>query len=308
MIATRFRSVYWVGGVAVAALGCYLVSQRVAAERATLVTVEASIVAGKRDIRALQTEIGTRAGLNQIEKWNADVLSLSAPKAGQFLSSEVQLASLSRPAQPAMDAPTVTQVAAIEPAAAEPGITRTAYRAPEAEPRPAEPRPAERRDQRVAEQKAGHAVERHAARSTERQTEHAEPHASRLAERHTVRPAERHAERDTDRNGKMGAREHPEHAGSRLAAKSPAKPSVKLAAVKLANVKLADKADRSAAKKARAKRTDEVERADQTPRLRQAIYVKPRHDHQSVALLDDRLLGDIDRVAASERAGGKRNR
>ncbi|MDB5662445.1 MAG: hypothetical protein JWN59_783, partial [Sphingomonas bacterium] len=89
MIATRFRSVYWVGGVAVAALGCYLVSQRVAAERAELASVEASIVTGKREIRALETELGTRAGMNQLERWNVEVLSLSAPKPGQYLDSEV---------------------------------------------------------------------------------------------------------------------------------------------------------------------------------------------------------------------------
>lgn len=96
MIATRFRSVGWVAGVAVAALGCYLVSQRVATERATVAKVERQILAAKQDIRQLQTEIGTRGRMGQLEVWNGQVLALSAPKAGQFLDSEVRLASLNQ--------------------------------------------------------------------------------------------------------------------------------------------------------------------------------------------------------------------
>lgn len=96
MIATRFRSVGWVAGVAVAALGCYLVSQRVATERSTVAKVERQILAAKQDIRHLQTEIGTRGRMGQLELWNGQVLALSAPKAGQFLDNEVRLASLNQ--------------------------------------------------------------------------------------------------------------------------------------------------------------------------------------------------------------------
>lgn len=96
MIATRFRSVGWVAGVAVAALGCYLVSQRVATERATVAKVERQILAAKQDIRQLQAEIGTRGRMGQLEIWNGQVLALSAPKAGQFLDSELRLASLNQ--------------------------------------------------------------------------------------------------------------------------------------------------------------------------------------------------------------------
>ena len=195
MIAMRFRSVYWVAGVGVAALGCYLVSQRVASERITLARTEQAIVAGKRDIRALQTEIGTRAGMNQLEKWNADVLALSAPRAGQFVSSEVQLAALVRPVQPAMDAPVVIRVSATVSAPPVP------------------------------------------------------PQIIRVSD--VVAPAATH------------------------------RPAPKLAV---------------------------ADDGDDTPRVRQAVYVKPGRDHQNVALLDERLLGDLDRIASTERADGKRNR
>lgn len=100
----RFRSIYSVGAVAVAALACYLLAQHVAGEHAALARTELAIVATKRDIRVLQTEITTRAGMNQIERWNRDVLALSAPKASQFLASEVQLAALAHIVPPAMAA------------------------------------------------------------------------------------------------------------------------------------------------------------------------------------------------------------
>jgi len=94
MIAQRFRPLGWVAGVATAATGLYLVSLQVAAERGKLEAVERQIVRAQRDMRQLQTELGTRASLRQLEKWNGDVLALSAPKASQYLHGEAQLASL----------------------------------------------------------------------------------------------------------------------------------------------------------------------------------------------------------------------
>jgi hypothetical protein len=94
MIGQRFRSLGWVAGVATAATCLYMVSLQVAAERGKLESVERQIATAQRDMRQLQTELGTRASLRQLEKWNGDVLALSAPKAQQFLKSETQLASL----------------------------------------------------------------------------------------------------------------------------------------------------------------------------------------------------------------------
>lgn len=94
MIAQRFRPVGWVAGVALAATGLYLVSLQVASERGRLEAIDRKIAATRRDIRQLQTEMGTRASLRQLERWNGEVLSLSAPQAGQYLKSEAALASL----------------------------------------------------------------------------------------------------------------------------------------------------------------------------------------------------------------------
>lgn len=92
MIAQGFKPVGWVGAVAGAALGCYMLSLNVASERAELAKVERQIIAAKQDIRTLQTELGTRGRMQQLEHWNAEVLALSAPTAAQFLDNPVTLA------------------------------------------------------------------------------------------------------------------------------------------------------------------------------------------------------------------------
>ena len=102
MSVRSFHSVFMASAVAGAALGCYLVSLRVASERAALEDVETQIVSTQTDIRSLQTEVGTRARLTQLERWNLRALSLSAPTADQILGDKFQLARLVRP-EPKMD-------------------------------------------------------------------------------------------------------------------------------------------------------------------------------------------------------------
>jgi len=97
MSTRSFRSLFMVASCAGAALGCYLVSLRVASERASLEDVETQIVLEQRDLRVLQTEIGTRGRMAQLERWNARVLALSAPAADQFLRGGFELARLAQP-------------------------------------------------------------------------------------------------------------------------------------------------------------------------------------------------------------------
>lgn len=97
MSARSFRSVFMVASCAGAALGCYLVSLRVASERSALESVETKIVMTQRDIRLLQTEIGTRGRLSQLERWNAGAFALSAPSADQILNGSFELAKLTQP-------------------------------------------------------------------------------------------------------------------------------------------------------------------------------------------------------------------
>lgn len=97
MSSRSFRSVFMVASCAGAALGCYLVSLRVASERAALEDVETRIVLAQRDVRMLQTEIGTRGRLSQLERWNAGAFALSAPSADQFLKGSFELARMAQP-------------------------------------------------------------------------------------------------------------------------------------------------------------------------------------------------------------------
>jgi hypothetical protein len=103
--------------VAGAALGFYLVSLNVASERAELEEVESRIALAQRDIRLLQTEIGTRGRLAQLERWNVKFIRLSAPTADQFVEGGFHLATLVAPQKkPAIDAPVVLASAPVEQA------------------------------------------------------------------------------------------------------------------------------------------------------------------------------------------------
>lgn len=121
MIARGFRPVAWVGAIALAALCCYMLSLKVAAERAELATLERRIMSARQDIRTLQTELGTRGRLQQLEQWNADVLALSAPVAGQFVASNVSLARFDV-RTPAFQPNQEVQLASAQPAPAAPPI------------------------------------------------------------------------------------------------------------------------------------------------------------------------------------------
>lgn len=112
-----FREVGWVAAVAGTALGCYMINLKVASERATLEEVENRIVLAQRDIRVLQTEIGTRGRLEQLESWNVKVLALSAPKAQQFMEGSFQLATLNAPKKTVDPAAPVVLASAPAPSA-----------------------------------------------------------------------------------------------------------------------------------------------------------------------------------------------
>ena len=123
MIARGFKSVIWVATVGGAALSCYMVSLRVATERNELARVERQIVEAKRDIRSLQTELGTRGRMTQLEQWNAEVLALAAPSSAQFLKDEFTLARLYRNDPTVADRSAELRLASADAAAAKPADT-----------------------------------------------------------------------------------------------------------------------------------------------------------------------------------------
>ncbi|MEN3972026.1 hypothetical protein WJS89_05030 [Sphingomicrobium sp. XHP0235] len=108
-----FSHILWTLGAGVAVLTCYLVSLEVASSRAELERVERDIALAMREVRTLETEIGTRGRLAQLERWNVNFLQLSAPDADQFVGSAYTLASMVRPedADDRMSAPLVLAAA-----------------------------------------------------------------------------------------------------------------------------------------------------------------------------------------------------
>jgi hypothetical protein len=126
-----------VASCAGAALSCYLVSLRVASERAALEDVEAKIVVAQGDMRVLQTEIGTRGRLSQLERWNAGAFALSAPAADQILKGSFELAQLARPEHRVdFQAPVVLASAPAPEPRTELGAPETEVSAPAAAPAP----------------------------------------------------------------------------------------------------------------------------------------------------------------------------
>ncbi|KQX17837.1 MULTISPECIES: hypothetical protein [unclassified Sphingomonas] len=114
MITNRFKEVVWTGGICVAALSFYMISQTVAAKRAELAGVERKIASTHQEIRRLRTEIDTRGGLAQIEKWNQSVYGLQAPGPEQFVTSSVRLVALTQPRQLPLDPAIVASHGALD--------------------------------------------------------------------------------------------------------------------------------------------------------------------------------------------------
>ncbi|WP_343343687.1 hypothetical protein WJT74_08505 [Sphingomicrobium sp. XHP0239] len=103
-----FSHILWTLGAGAAVLVCYLISLQVATSRAELERVEHQIALASRDIRDLETEIGTRGRLSQLERWNVNFLQLSAPDADQFAADAYVVAAMIRPEEPnRMDAPII---------------------------------------------------------------------------------------------------------------------------------------------------------------------------------------------------------
>ena len=127
MAMQGFNGLGWFLCGAVVAPACYLVNSYGAAEQAKLDAVKAAIVQAHKDIRGLETDFQSRANLEQLERWNGEVLALAAPAPGQYLASEAALADLGQPAEvqlAALVVPAGAQVAqpvaAVVTAAAEP--------------------------------------------------------------------------------------------------------------------------------------------------------------------------------------------
>ena len=94
MAVSGFKGFGWILCGVILSPGFYLVSSKVAAERGRLESVERAIVNAHHDMRTLETEFDTRANFAQLERWNGDLLALSAPRPEQYASADASLAAL----------------------------------------------------------------------------------------------------------------------------------------------------------------------------------------------------------------------
>lgn len=132
----RLGSVSMMAATAVAILAFNTLSLHVSAERAKVDRLQRSIAADLRDIRALEAELRTRARLPVLQKWNDNVLAMSAPTAKQFADS-VQLAAFApgAPAEPTVQLALATPETTVVQT---PGIVKAAYEVPTATAMPRE--------------------------------------------------------------------------------------------------------------------------------------------------------------------------
>lgn len=119
-------------------VGSYTVNLKVSAERAQVEKLRRQLVADARNLRDLQAELRTRARLPQMQRWNDDVLLMSAPVAGQYLRNPVQLAGFGVPeaeATPAAPAVTHAVTRSVTTPAPAP-VVRASYSATPVAPQP----------------------------------------------------------------------------------------------------------------------------------------------------------------------------
>lgn len=110
---SRLRQASWAATLSVA-LGLFLaLTFHVNAIKSEVRLAERRIISLEREKLLLETEFQSRANQRQLAEWNAVEFGYVAPRAGQFLESEAELASLGTP--PRADAPRPIRVARAAP-------------------------------------------------------------------------------------------------------------------------------------------------------------------------------------------------
>ncbi len=108
----------WIAATTLIVGTAQVITSRAAAERRVVTRLNIALVDNKMRIRELEAELGTRAGLPQVERWNNVAFHMAAPQSSQILRSPVQLAAFA--ARPEADAPQARLAVAVEnPLAAE---------------------------------------------------------------------------------------------------------------------------------------------------------------------------------------------
>lgn len=114
MTSTQARSLGWAAVLAICLAAVVVLSFKVNAVRSEVLLAERQLIALQRETLLLETEFETRASQRQLAEWNAVEFGYAAPRAGQFLDGERQLASLGEVRGP--DAPSPIRLASADAA------------------------------------------------------------------------------------------------------------------------------------------------------------------------------------------------
>ncbi|WDA39951.1 hypothetical protein [Erythrobacter sp. BLCC-B19] len=105
MNRSQARSLGWAAVLAVCLAMLVVLSFKVHAVKSEVLLAERTLIALERETMLLETEFQTRANQRQLAEWNAVEFGYAAPRAGQFLDGERQLASLGEQLGPDAPAP-----------------------------------------------------------------------------------------------------------------------------------------------------------------------------------------------------------
>jgi hypothetical protein len=112
MTSTQARSLGWAAVLAICLAAVVVLSFKVHAVRSEVLLAERQLIALQRETLLLETEFQTRANQRQLAEWNQVEFGYQAPRAGQFLEGERQLASLGEVRGP--DAPSPIRLASAD--------------------------------------------------------------------------------------------------------------------------------------------------------------------------------------------------
>ncbi len=109
MNSSQARSLGWAAVLAICLAVVTVLSFKVHAVKSEVLLAERQLISLEREKLLLETEFETRASQRQLAEWNQVEFGYDAPRAGQFLDGERQLASLGEVRGP--DAPNPIRLA-----------------------------------------------------------------------------------------------------------------------------------------------------------------------------------------------------
>ncbi|MBU7580107.1 MAG: hypothetical protein KAF27_06500 [Porphyrobacter sp.] len=114
MTSQQARSLGWAAVLGACFAAVVVLSFKVHAVKSEVLLAERQLIALQRETLLLETEFQTRASQRQLAEWNTVEFGYQAPRAGQFLDGERQLASLGEVRGP--DAPSPIRLASADAA------------------------------------------------------------------------------------------------------------------------------------------------------------------------------------------------